>query len=300
MIEMIFYGYFCFVFMQCLSGIIIIPGTVSGTKYVKYKTSAFNSSFNEFWVEVVPETVNVAEGRVPKECMKFLFAFSNATSDFIDCAVTNARPLHYCQKCAEKYVKVQEIYKLIFKDVSEGGMKGCKELILRADNIQVVLMTYDFVTSIWSKSTCDNCFNVSYKNHTKVYNVTKEAKLLLKKINNTMDCFRDFASGIFPSNQTSDSNSTVCTMCINLYCDANDLYDQIERDKLLCSDLIDSMNYTRLDWGKKYNCTIAVIDKGEVWIITAIVCFLPIMFYVGAWLCKTKCLCHSQVVETES
>ena len=216
-------------------------------------------------------------GGISTKCMTYLKDFSNATSLFIDCAVTNARPLHYCEKCVSWYLSVNYMFGLITNDTSQ-QKHNCKEEILRADTIQLALLTYNFVKNIWETSHCDRCFNITYTNKTLKYDTNKMTESLLDKINVTLECFKDFSR---VAHNDTHFNASVCDKCDKLYSEANDYYGLVEDKGMLCSDLIDSMNYTRLAWAGKYNCTIAKKDKGAIWIITAIVCLLPFLLYLA-------------------
>lgn len=43
-------------------------------------------------------------------CKKIVDLFGSAISNFTLCSVTNARPIHLCEWCVEKYLKVLEIH----------------------------------------------------------------------------------------------------------------------------------------------------------------------------------------------
>ena len=131
---------------------------------------------------------------------------------------------------------------------------------------------------IWKLSSCDQCFDIV---NTTVYKVKQDTLDMLQKIDDTIDCFNDFSYVTVDDVKVADSS--VCTYCYNLYFDANKKYKDIKNRNGLCSDLIDAMNYTRLTWGEKYHCSLAVKDSGEIWGVTALVLILPVMLYLGAW-----------------
>jgi len=225
------------------------------------------------------QELNKEDGGVSKECLQYLKMFSDSTSQFINCSVVNARPLHNCENCVMEYVSVNDVYTKIFNDKVRNDSVDCKKEILRADNIQIVLLTYNFIQSIWKKSTCDQCFKKDVVNKTVVYQPTNSTLTLLKKIDDALECFDNNGKNGSSSHNMSD----VCAICMQTYCDANNYYEEVENENGLCSDLIDSMNYTRQEWGQTYNCTLASKDHGEIWGITAIVCSLPLFFYFGLW-----------------
>nr|CAB3264594.1 osteopetrosis-associated transmembrane protein 1-like [Phallusia mammillata] len=227
---------------------------------------------------------DIMTGSVSPDCMRYLEQFSNATAKFINCTVANARPLHYCENCVSEYMSVNNVYKIIFNNEGKNESSNCKRQILRADNVQVVLATYNFILYIWDKSKCDQCFDVTESNDTQIYKPAESTKKLLAMIENTLSCFSDFGQGVVPGLVTQDPNQTVCSFCVKLYCEANDYYETVEKENKLCSDLIDSMNYTRLDWGQKFKCSVAQKDQGEIWEIAALVFSLPILLYVGVWV----------------
>ena len=227
---------------------------------------------NEIWPKNVGKH-EYKDGDISKQCMTHLNTFSNVTSRFINCTVTNSRPLRYCKNCVSEYVSVQNAFTLIWND-GAAPENNCREQILRADTIQLSLRTHKFVQSIWESSTCDLCFDPPIINTSQPSTMTQT---LLKKISVTLDCFKDFSL----YHNDSDSNNSVCGKCKTLYCEADDYYEMVEQEGKLCSDLIDSMNYTRLAWAGKYNCTIALPDTGVIWVITALVFLLPFLLYIG-------------------
>uniref|UniRef100_F7ADK7 Osteopetrosis-associated transmembrane protein 1 n=1 Tax=Ciona intestinalis TaxID=7719 RepID=F7ADK7_CIOIN len=228
-------------------------------------------------------STSISISQTPNICLIELDNFSTATVLFMNCTLTNARPLQYCEKCVTEYISVQNSYNIITNDEDKSNETvGCKSEILRSDNIQVVLMTYEFVTSIWKKSNCDVCFEkIPTVNGSFRYVPTNTTKTLLRKIKAVLLCFGNYSKNTLPVVHLK--NETVCNMCKNLYCDANDLYQSVESQGNLCSDLIDSMNYTRKNWGNTYHCTVALPDEGEIWGLTALVCAMPVLLYVGVW-----------------
>ena len=216
-------------------------------------------------------------GEISQKCMDRLTNFSTATSKFIGCAVTNSRPLRYCENCVAEYLSVINIYSTISED-SSGAKNNCRQQILRADTIQLPVQTYHFVQDIWGKSTCNRCFDEPIKSGTTASSPSNMTTELLKKINVTLECFKDFSD---ISEKDPNVNNSVCAKCKTLYRKANAYYEIVEDQDKLCSDLIDSMNYTRLAWANKYHCTGAKRDKGSIWVISAIVGLLPFILYIG-------------------
>jgi len=207
-------------------------------------------------------------------CVKMLDDFTAASSKFTSCVLLNGRPLHYCEMCYQEYVNVTVAYDRIDLDTNKTS-SNCHQEILQSDYVQVVSVMYQDVTDLWQRSNCDQCFDIANKT---VYKVKNDTKIMMNKIDDTLDCFNDFAV------IGGDDSDDVCTYCHNLYYDANSKYKDIKQRKGLCSDLVDAMNQTRLNWGEKYHCSLAVKDNGEIWGITAIMLVLPIFLYLGAWL----------------
>ena len=208
-------------------------------------------------------------------CVKMLDDFTAASSKFMSCVLLNGRPLHYCEMCYQEYVNVTVVYNRIDADTNKTSGPNCHQEILQSDYVQVVSVMYQDVANLWQRSNCDQCFDIANKT---LYTVKNDTKIMIKKIDDTLDCFNDFAV------IGGDGSDDVCTYCHNLYYDANNKYRDIKQRKGLCSDLVDAMNQTRLNWGEKYHCSLAVKDNGEIWGITAIMLVLPILLYVGAWL----------------
>ncbi|XP_039249756.2 osteopetrosis-associated transmembrane protein 1-like [Styela clava] len=215
-------------------------------------------------------------GGISEKCMKLLDSFSNSTSDFLTCILNYSRPLHYCEKCVSEFVDVLNTYAAICSDGENGTT--CQDELLRADNVQVILLAYDFVETVWDKSTCHNCYNSSVnKNGTTEYKPTEETLLMLDEIDEVQKCFQDFAE------DTAD-NATVCDVCKKLYSNANKYYNMLDEEGKLCSDLKDSMNYTRRMWSKKFKCTVAQRNDLVIYGMAVAVGFFPVILYVGAFV----------------
>ena len=244
--------------------------------YSVFGRNGFTQPFiTENWQEINISKNDFRNGGISSKCMAHLDDFSFVTSKFINCAVTNSRPLHYCKNCVSEFVSVQNAFARISND-SGGVHSNCREQILRADTIQLALVTYNFVESIWKSSDCAKCFDLPILNTSQP---TVMTKTLLQKINDTLECFKDFS--FINRNGSSNVNNSVCGKCRDFYFEASNFYEVVENENKLCSDLIDSMNYTRLAWAGKYHCTIALKDNGVVWVITILVCLLPIVLYIG-------------------
>lgn len=215
-------------------------------------------------------------GGISEKCMELLDMFSNETTTFLTCILNYSRPLHYCEKCVTEFAAVLNRYNAISADEVNGTT--CQDELLRADNVQVILLAYDFVESVWDKSLCHNCYNCTVdKNGTTVYKATEQTLEMLKKIDEVQDCFRDFA-------EDSANNETVCKVCKSLYSSANKYYNMLDDDEMLCSDLEDSMNYTRRMWSKKFKCTIAVRTDLVIYGMSIAMAFLPALLYIGAFV----------------
>lgn len=115
-------------------------------------------------------------------------------------------------------------------------------------------------------------------NGTTVYHARNETVTMLKKIQETLECFHDF-----PADGSGTGNNSVCFICREFYIKSNNFYDDLEEQGQLCSDLKDSMNYTRRMWSTVFSCTVVIKDDLTIYSISIAVLLLPVIFYVGLW-----------------
>lgn len=213
-------------------------------------------------------------GEISKKCLLLLEIFSNATSTYLKCIMCNARPLHYCENCVSEYSTAHNAYHGISQPVENGTR--CKDELERADNVQVVNLVSDFIEVVWDKSDCRNCYNSTKNGTTTTYKPTEETLKMLDKIQDVQSCFHDFSSH-------DVENASVCFLCKQLYIDANDYYNMLDNEDKLCSDLEDSMNYTRRMWSKDLHCINTVHPDLMIYGIAIAVGFVPLLFYLGLY-----------------
>ena len=180
--------------------------------------------------------------------------------------LNNARPLAYCSECVDFYVDVKNSFIELNKMDNEYNI-SCENELLRADKFQIILKVWDFISDTWATSTCDKCFDIRNGS----YHMKMETLKLAQLLETTLECFSVF-------NKTS-SDLKICEYCKSLYEASNDYYIDSEQKDILCADIIDTMNYTRIEWGATFHCYEAKRKGDGVFIITAIIGFLTFLLY---------------------
>ncbi|KAI0208232.1 Osteopetrosis-associated transmembrane protein 1 [Lamellibrachia satsuma] len=212
-----------------------------------------------------------------------MYEFSEAAANFTKCAVQYARPIQLCEHCYPVYQQAIAIYDIMMKgNVTEGDGILCGETILNADRVQIVVTTAMFIATMWSNSSCDNCY--VRENDTVVYklnNLTVNFKAL---VNRTFECFLNSSHGNLTPYSPNVANETVCNDCRALYQQLNNLYKDLEKafPKHVCMDLVDSMNRTRLIWSRDFRCSRLHGSVAGVMVLSVFFCSLPFAFYIGS------------------
>lgn len=94
------------------------------------------------------------------ECRKIVNLIGSAISNFTLCSVTNARPIHLCEWCVEKYIKVLETHHEYMAKTDEAGNQ-CKEYFTNLDRVEIVSDAFKYVQDLWGKGKC-NCKLILY------------------------------------------------------------------------------------------------------------------------------------------
>ncbi|XP_033741414.1 osteopetrosis-associated transmembrane protein 1-like [Pecten maximus] len=233
--------------------------------------------------------VMISNGSAPypvyDTCIAYLEEFGIHASRFIRCTIEKARPFRFCEECVVHYKHAMQSYADIEED--DEDKNGCKSLLLNADRIQVLNEIYNNIKQIWEEANCKECFSsVSIDvNGTVVFQYSKDTTEFMDKYKTVSSCFRHYS---FPR----DGNDSVCLVCRGNYTQLNSFYKEVRAAKkdLVCMDLVDMMNYTRLMWGQQLHCTKHSADDAIVVIIGIIFLTMPILFYVGAryFVARTK------------
>ncbi|XP_060065125.1 osteopetrosis-associated transmembrane protein 1-like [Ylistrum balloti] len=218
-------------------------------------------------------------------CIAYLEEFGIHASKFIKCIIEKARPFRFCEECVVYYKHTMESYSDIVKDGKDRD--GCKSLLLNADRVQVLNEIYNNIRQIWDEANCKGCFSsVSIDgNGTVIYQYSKDTTEFMGKYKTVSRCLRHYQSN-------GNSNDSVCEVCRGNYTDLNTFYKKVRSAKndLVCMDLVDMMNYTRLMWGQQLHCSRHSPDDAIVVIIAFLLLTLPVLFYVGAryFVTRTK------------
>ncbi|XP_071502746.1 osteopetrosis-associated transmembrane protein 1-like [Diadema antillarum] len=199
--------------------------------------------------------------------------YSEASSEFLECAVKRAKPVRICEKCVREFKNVHYAWDMINKD------DECKEDILVSDTLQIVTQTHTFLQSLWDVGLCENCYSTS--SHFEASNSTMQ---FLRHYNETIDCFIAFG-GHVPGPEDNNTTS-ICTNCSEQYKALNHVYNSIPENGL-CMDIIDLMNRTRMQW-KSSGCTWRERNFTFVTALSVFICILPLFFYLTAKIHGTK------------
>ncbi|XP_064629770.1 osteopetrosis-associated transmembrane protein 1-like [Lineus longissimus] len=230
--------------------------------------------------------------RVETWCKAYMNAYSIAAATFFGCAIRNARPLTFCENCVQDYEKVINLMTEIVNqdkvrpaDPDSMPPGSCMNSLLSSDTINIVGTTNDFINQLWKDSYCDDCFNHKLVNGTVEYDVANSTLEFERKYNETSHCIENFIETPVEGIRTNtEFNRTACDTCLDLYDELNDYYAELKHHGGICMDIVDTMNYTRNLWSKKFKCTYQQKDLAAVLTVTGVFCLLPIVFYSAAKL----------------
>lgn len=219
-------------------------------------------------------------------CTAFLKEFGRNSADFIKCSVEKARPFRFCESCVMEYKRAMTTFEDILKD--DEKWSGCRNVLLKADRIQVLDQVYNNIKNVWNQAYCNGCFQTGSISEDKNGTVTFQYSTISKTFNvifkNMTKCIKMHSNVSLDNELLMDviHNISACDACSDLYKDMNrEFKDAMKTSKSeVCMDLVDMMNYTRIAWGVKLNCTISYKTNAGVITITALVAIGTISFYV--------------------
>jgi len=210
-------------------------------------------------------------------CKKVVDIFGSAVSNFTQCSVQNARPIHLCQWCIMHYLQVTKAKEDLTESVDEKTGKKCGEYFTNLDRLEIVNGAYEYVNNLWSKGKCKYCFNKNL-NGTIAPSITED----LTNFNYNYELVKACFGETLASNTTNET----CTKCRGLYDNFNNFsLFLMERDgDNVCLDVVDTMNSTRDVWSRVFTCVPS--RKEEFWlpVSMSVVAVIPIVFYFLAFL----------------
>ncbi|XP_041352212.1 osteopetrosis-associated transmembrane protein 1-like isoform X2 [Gigantopelta aegis] len=214
---------------------------------------------------------------ITKPCAAFLKSYAEHTSVFTKCLVENARPFRLCETCVKPFKKAITV----FEDMNDES-NPCFKRLLGADRVQVIRLLNNNMQSMWKMADCKNCFSSVTEDpnngtvNVTVSNSTEEFQQLFHTLGKCMN------DTIENPDENGPTNVTVCTKCRVDYRSLNKHFESIQDATMnhACMDVVDMMNYTRLIWSDRYNCTHRKGDDGPVLGVAIVICLLPIVFYV--------------------
>ncbi|XP_013383256.1 osteopetrosis-associated transmembrane protein 1 [Lingula anatina] len=232
----------------------------------------------------VSGSVDLVQDKILPRCKAFLDLFGIAASKFTSCAITNGRPMRFCERCVADYQITRDRYEEIEKDDYHDTTTGmtCKDLLLNADRIMIIQHAKQFVENLWEKSHCNSCFaHFEYNKTTSAVTFQYDNRTLefRKRLMQTEKCMNITEDLIL-----SHVNKSACEVCQPDYNDLNEYYSGIEETQKhkVCMDIADAMNMTRLRWSKTFKCTKKHRDVVPVLLLTVFFTFMPVMFYIGS------------------
>ncbi|XP_034238675.1 osteopetrosis-associated transmembrane protein 1 [Thrips palmi] len=209
-------------------------------------------------------------------CKQLLEQFANTSSNFVYCAVKNARPIRICQACVTELEDVRASHEAILHvEDGEGNVK-CKEKLLNLDRLEVIEKGFTYITDMWDGANCQYCFDSVNGSLVLANHTTQFFELL----NSTQVCFLNHSTG------DDTYNKTACVDCEKMYGDMNSFYDGLKNSKLNeCMDIKDAMNVTRMLWNDKLQCKQKIQPTDVIYFgCSGAIAALPILFYLGAKL----------------
>nr|ACF75495.1 osteopetrosis associated transmembrane protein [Adineta vaga] len=241
------------------------------------------------FIQLINENYSDPIYPIQNPCLAILDRLSYMSSDFLNCAVSRARPFKLCEGCVDNYARLQDLIGLLEQTYSDLDRKiTCKQFLESYDSIQIVAQLIAFVQNIWSSSFCDNCITgYNDTNGTIHYSLTDSTTSFFRKKVAFDYCIFN-ATGrivpIIPIDLNVTLNTNVCTVCLTSYNDINDLFLQLTQENKggVCMDIVDTMNYTRLLWSKIYECRRHDPDYMAVMGLSFFIPTIVLVFYVSA------------------
>lgn len=217
-------------------------------------------------------------------CTAYLKEFGKTTAKFIQCSIEKARPFRFCEMCVVEYKRSMTIFENILQD--DATKSGCKDILLKADRIQVLDQVYNNIKNIWAQAYCDECFEPDsiqeFDNGTVTFHFSEMAKEFNIMFNNVTKCINKHTNTSLHDLLQEHMNGSVCVECLDVYKALNSKFKEamvISKEEV-CMDLVDMMNYTRITWGFTLNCTMSHSTNAGVVIIAVIIAVGTISFYV--------------------
>ncbi|XP_076077890.1 osteopetrosis-associated transmembrane protein 1-like [Mytilus galloprovincialis] len=258
---------------------------------LKYEILNRLTKTKEHLIQLQSLNVSTDFGHIPiyDICTAFLKEFGHNSADFIKCSVEKARPFRFCESCVREYKRAMTTFEDILQD--DEKWSGCRNVLLKADRIQVLDQVYNNIRNVWDQAYCNGCFKTGSISE----DINGTVKFQYSKISNTFNViFKNMTKCIkMHSNVSLDkellmddihniSTVSACDACSDLYDDMNREFKDAMKtsQKEVCMDLVDMMNYTRIAWGVKLNCTKSYKTNAGVITITALVAIGTISFYV--------------------
>lgn len=223
-------------------------------------------------------------------CLEYARNLSVISSNFINCALTNARPLTICSNCLEYYLEFEQTYKLMSGDntiyassLYKNGLT-CKNIIEAADKVQHNYQIFSVIRNIWSQANCDSCFeSYSIVNGTIDYDYSEKIKKFNILHKNLLNCIYNVTGNIIPLDPIFDfyaANSTLCIDCKNDYVEFTNHFISMGDENEICMDTVDTANYTRVIWSKGYQCSYRDPDAINCLVIVTAFTLLTSSFYI--------------------
>ena len=73
---------------------------------------AFKSSYDFHPSNLLDD---IPASNVESSCIAYLHVYSELAANFTKCAIVNARPLRFCEKCVQEYVQAQSVFDFLMK-----------------------------------------------------------------------------------------------------------------------------------------------------------------------------------------
>lgn len=220
-------------------------------------------------------------------CMAYLDAFGKAAAEFVNCSIAHARPLRFCEGCVIYYKKATTIYNDIYNSTGNGTRKGCRDLLLNADRVMVLMHVNKNIQDIWATADCKSCFeDISEDNNGTVrFDMKNCTRNFIELYHNTSECFNI-------SKNTLDSAMihNVCVDCKDRYKRMNTFFEDLLQSSAdeVCMDIVDMMNYTRQIWSNTFHCSVRKGNMVPILCISVFFSILPIAFYLGSKIHAVK------------
>lgn len=275
-------------YLNCIISLVIISSIhceyILPVQSLNYVNQSITSLHSELKFDTKPPTP------IESSCLSYYSYLARLGSLFTQCVVSYSRPFRVCENCLRYYMQINDAKRLIKNDIDvyattlyKKGLK-CKNIVEATDKVQTIVKIFSTIDVIWDEANCNDCFKHTY-NHNGTFNYTIKPKYdkFYKMQISLEKCIFNYTQNpinMDPLFDTYSANVTLCNRCKDNYVNLTNHFKSLGQDEnLICMDVVDLFNYTRITWSKGYECNYRDFDTLNVTLISCLTILFPIVFY---------------------